>query len=157
MGLLRRTLSIVAVLFLAAQFIRPGKTNPAADPARSLAAHTQMPLDVQRLLARSCNDCHSYQTRWPWYSNVAPAMWLVRNDVNTGRRFINFDDWTRYGPGDQGKLLEFMCDWTRKGRMPLWFYLPMHRDARVSTGDVQTLCTWTDQQRQRLATTNAAR
>jgi len=154
---LRRTLAILAAVFIVAQAIRPAKTNPPTDPTRTLAAHTQMTPEVQRLLTRSCNDCHSHQTRWPWYSNVAPVMWLVRGDVNDGRHFLNFDDWAQYGPGDQAKRLEFMCELTRRGDMPLAVYLPMHRDARVSPAEAQTLCAWTDQQRQRLATNNAGR
>ncbi len=154
MGMVKRiaktVLLTLGAVFLSVQAIRPAKTNPPVDPARTLAARTHMTPAVQRLLARACHDCHSDQTRWPWYSDVAPVMWLVRNDVQHARSHLNFSEWDRYDTQAADELLKSMCTWTKRGRMPLPIYLRMHPDAQLSAADVQLLCAWTEQERQRL-------
>ena len=71
------------------QFIRPARTNPAIDPTRTLAATTELPHETAVVLERACRDCHSNDTRWPWYSNVAPISWFVIDHVNHGRSHFN--------------------------------------------------------------------
>ncbi len=75
----------IAVLILI-QIIQPSRTNPPVVPSRSLEAHVEVPPEVQAVLKRSCYDCHSSATVWPWYSHVAPVSWYVAHDVNTGKR-----------------------------------------------------------------------
>jgi hypothetical protein len=136
--------TFVAVLFvpLAIQFVRPARTNPASDPAAALTARVQVPGDVVAILDRSCRDCHSNETRWPWYSNVAPVSWWVIDHVNHGRSHFNFSDWAKYNPKDQQNLLKQSCELSRKGAMPLPSYLRMH-DAAMSPAEVETLCAFT--------------
>ena len=131
----------------AIQLARPVRTNPPTDPSRTMMAVTHLPADVQSVLERSCRDCHSHDTRWPWYSNVAPVSWLVIDDVNHGRRHFNYSDWAQYGADKGPQLLRDICDQTRKGDMPLSIYLWMHPDARLSDSDVSSLCTWADAER----------
>ena len=148
-------LIIFAVLAIGAQALRPPKTNPATDPKRALAAHAEVPPEVAAILKRSCSDCHSNQTRWPWYSNVAPTMWLVRNDVMHARKTMNFDEWDRYTSRRADSLLSNVCDQVTARRMPLGVYLPMHSDAKLSDADIQTVCQWTDRERARLNKANS--
>jgi hypothetical protein len=131
----------------AIQLARPARTNPATDPSRTLMAVTHLPAEVQSVLERSCRDCHSHDTRWPWYSNVAPVSWLVIDDVNHGREHFNYSDWAHYDHTKVPQLLRDICDQTRKGEMPLSIYLWMHPDARLSHSDVTTLCTWSEIER----------
>ncbi len=148
--LFRYTLVVVALALVGAQFIRPAKTNPVADPARSIHAQMSVPADVRAVLERSCRDCHSNDTRWPWYSNVAPVSWFVIDHVNHGRSHINFSDWARFSPSDADQALEEICEMVREGEMPLRSYLLMHRSARLSPADVDTLCRWSDVARAQL-------
>lgn len=130
------------VLFLASQVIRPARTNPPVDPAKTLEAHVEVPPDVAAILTRSCADCHSNRTQWPWYSNIAPASWLVANDVNEGREHMNFSDWEQRHH-HEGSPFDEICKQVREGEMPLWYYTPLHPATRLSPTDVQTICAWT--------------
>src|SRR5436309_9286609 len=80
-------------LMLLVQFIRPARTNPPVDESQTIFANTQMTPEVASILNRSCIDCHSNKTVWPWYTNVAPVSWFIVNDVNTGRQFLNLSEW----------------------------------------------------------------
>jgi heme-binding protein len=134
----------------AIQLARPARTNPPTDPARTLRAITHAPADVNAVFERGCRDCHSHDTRWPWYSNVAPVSWLVIDDVNHGRSHFNYSDWAQYDRDKIPQLLKEICDQTRKGEMPLSIYLWMHPDSQLSDRDVSLLCDWSDAERRAL-------
>lgn len=139
------------VLFVAIQFVRPARTNPAADQSQSIEAHTQMPTEVSAILDRSCRDCHSNKTTWPWYSNMAPVSWWMIDHVNHGRTHLNYSEWGKLKREDQDKRLREICDEVFDGAMPLPSYLPMHPAAKLSEQDKKTLCEWTEKERQRLS------
>lgn len=134
-----RALAVAAVLLVAAQAVRPARTNP---PERgTILAAANAP--ARAILQRACLDCHSNQTTWPWYSNVAPVSWLVIHDVDEGRRELNLSEWDAQARPAQAKLLGEICEDVRQGEMPPFQYTVIHRDARLSPQDVQTLCAWT--------------
>ena len=87
----------VAVLCVAAgiQFVRPARTNPPTDPTATLLTRVHVPADVGAILERACRDCHSNDTKWPWYSNVAPVSWFVINHGNHGRSHFNYSEWAK--------------------------------------------------------------
>jgi hypothetical protein len=145
---LRWILTVFLLAFVGAQFVRADRTNPAAPPAASLRART--PADVSAILDRACRDCHSNETQWPWYSNVAPMSWMLADHVHQGREHFNYSEWTSYQSDDQDKFLGAMCNLAQRGRMPLPSYLLIHRDAKLSPDDVQTICTWSDRMRDTL-------
>lgn len=90
---------------------------------------------TRELFFRSCRDCHSNETRWPAYSKIAPASWLVQADVNEGRAELNVSDWNR-ATGNAGlKAVKEVKD----GEMPPWFYLPAHPDARLTGAEKEEL------------------
>lgn len=148
--ILKWTAIVLAVIFAGLQFIRPARTNPPVDESRTIQAHTRITPEVATILDRSCNDCHSNRTRWPWYSNVAPVSWFVINHVNVGREEMNFSDWAQYSQEDQGALLKKICREVKGGAMPLPSYLRLHHEAKLSTEDVKTLCDWASTESQRL-------
>lgn len=94
-------------------------------------------------------DCHSNETRWPWYSRVAPVSWLVASDVERGRAAMNFSEWSAR-PEVGASLLYAACEAARSARMPPAPYLILHPEARLSHADVQVLCSWTDKEFTRL-------
>ena len=128
---------------VAMQFVRLPRTNPRTEPSATIRARMFVPADVSAILDRGCRDCHSNDTRWPWYSHVAPVSWFVIDHVNHGRSHFNYSEWAKYPADEMGKLLEGSCELAQKGAMPLSSYLWMHRHARLSASDVATLCTWT--------------
>lgn len=147
---LRYALWTVAGVLVVAQFFGPERTNPVSDPRLALQAQMEVPVAVQEIVSRSCRDCHTNETRWPWYSYVAPVSWLVIHDVNHGRSHLNFSEWGRLQPDDAGDLLEEICEVAEKGEMPLRSYLSMHPEARLSSADVQALCRWSQAAREQL-------
>jgi hypothetical protein len=146
--ILRTLLLVILVAVIAAQFVRPDRTNPPVQNGMSLVARATPP--VAAVLTRSCRDCHSNETRWPWYSNVAPMSWLVAHDVHEGRDHFNFSMWTAYDADDQDKLLNGMCSLAKRRRMPLPQYLLIHGDAKLSDAEITTLCAWTEKMRDML-------
>ena len=140
--MIRRLLFALVAIFVLMQLYRPGRENPPVDPAMALAAHVDVPAEVQALLDRSCVDCHSHSTEWPWYSQIAPVSWSVAHHVEEGREHLNFDRWGGYTPYEAQQKLGEMCEETKEGEMPLKVYLPMHSNAKLTEADVEVLCGW---------------
>lgn len=152
----RSILKWVVIIFFAAfviiQFIRPARTNPPVNPAQSIEASLQVSPQVAAIFDRSCNDCHSNKTVWPWYSNVAPVSWLVTDDVKQGRSAMNFSEWGSYDKDKQSHRLRDMCEQVSDGNMPLSIYTPLHRGSKLSADDVKTICDWANAERARIST-----
>ena len=100
------------------------------------------PAAIAATLKRSCFDCHSNETVWPWYSRVAPASWLVAHDVHEGREHLNFSTWASLSPAERQKLFQRMAEVVQNGAMPPGIYTPLHPDARLSLQDTTTLMEW---------------
>jgi hypothetical protein len=144
------TAIVVVCLLAIAQFKRPAKTNPAVDPAQALEAHTQLDPKVSSILNRSCYDCHSNKTRWPWYANVAPVSWFVIDHVDHGRSHLNFSEWSKYTTEEKKTHLGQFCDLVTQGWMPLSSYTPLHPDAKLSDADKKVICEWASAERARV-------
>jgi hypothetical protein len=129
-------LAILAVM----QFFRPTRNNPLSDPAASFEAIVRPPESVAAPIRRACYDCHSNQTKWPWYSNVSPVSWVIAQDVIRGRAHLNLSEWDRYGEEMSRTSVTRMCDQVITGKMPLWYFQPFHPDARLTISDVTSLC-----------------
>ena len=134
----------VIALVIGIQFVRPARTNPPTDGQRTMAAHLPISEPATKILDRACRDCHSHDTRWPWYSNVAPVSWFVIDHVNHGRSHFNYSDWAKYDETEARRLLKNACAMARKDEMPLPSYLRAHDEARLNDADVAALCDWTD-------------
>jgi hypothetical protein len=140
-------LVVVLGFFVLLQAVRPERTNPPVDPANKLDAHLTVPPDVAAILNRSCRDCHTNDTRWPWYSHVAPASLLLSHDVREGRDEMNLSEWADYDAETMDEQLAEICQQVRDGAMPLRPYTWLHREASLSSRDVELLCAWTEQAR----------
>src|SRR5258705_4623761 len=103
-------LFVLAVAFLAIQFVRPPRTNPPIDPTKTIEATASVPADVHAILDRSCADCHSNKTVWPWYARVAPVSWLLADDVKKGRKELNLSEWGTFKPRRKARKLDELCD-----------------------------------------------
>ena len=138
------------VVAVAAQLVRPDRTNPPVDQRKTLAANATVPAPVESILRRSCGDCHSNETRWPWYSEVVPMSWGVAQHVREGREAMNFSEWGAYPARRRAALLEKLCDEVREKRMPMPSYLWIHRDATLAEADWKALCDWSMDEADRL-------
>jgi heme-binding protein len=138
-GRFRAILLVLGFVLVAIQLVplvrdNPPVTGPLADARAPVAAS----------LRRACYNCHSHETRWPWYSYVAPASWLVLYDVHEGRRHLNFSEWTAYTAEQRTKKRALISTIVEQRDMPPWYYLPMHREARLSDDDVSAIVAWAD-------------
>ena len=134
---LRRALWLALVSLLIAQAFRIDTTNPP------LQQDVAAPPEVDLLLRRACYDCHSNETVWPWYSDVAPLSWFLARDVREGRRELNFSTWNAYDAKKKAKKLKESAEEVAEGEMPPWFYVAAHRHAALSPADVERLRAWT--------------
>lgn len=124
--------ALAALLLVAIQFVPYGRDRanpnvqgePAWDSPRTHA-----------LFRRACGDCHSHETRWPWYSGFAPVSWLVYRDVTEGREHFNVSRWGVQKKNEGNEAYEKL----REGEMPPWFYLPAHPEAWLSDQEEQAL------------------
>jgi hypothetical protein len=147
----RKKWLILPALLLLIQVIRPDKTNPETAAPLSLTA-SRPPGHVQQLLQSACFSCHSNQTAWPWYSQVAPFSWVIADDVKRGRRALNFSEWERYDTAEKGHLLKETGEVLEEGEMPPWYYRPLHSESRLSQEQVASLVRWAEKERQKLLT-----
>ena len=130
-------IALAAVALLAAiQLVPVDRSNP---PVTS-----EVPADpaTREILRRACYDCHSNETRWPWYARVAPVSWLVAHDVEEGREHVNFSTWNEYTAKKQRKKLDEVWEEVEEGGMPLWFYVPLHPDAKLGEADLRAIEAW---------------
>lgn len=129
---------------IVAQFIRPSHTNPAIDASLDFQNVANPPAEVLDLLKKACYDCHSYETEYPWYSNIAPVSWWLSNHINEGREELNFSLFGRYSGEDKGKQLRKCGRQISKKEMPLpsftWFGL--HPEANLTDAQRATLADW---------------
>ena len=143
-------LIVVACLFLIAQFKRPAKTNPAVDQSDAIEAQMQLEPPIAAILDRSCMDCHSNKTRWPWYASVAPMSWFVIDHVNEGRDHMNLSEWGKYSSEERKALLGELCELVTEGAMPLSSYTPLHPGSKLTDEDKKLICQWAAAERARI-------
>lgn len=123
--------------------VTPWPVNPPALAGQSIGSDRPLPEEVRSLLRTSCFDCHSNETRWPWYSTVFPASWLVARDVAAARGQMNFSRWMDYNVFDRADLLDDICSEVRERTMPLPSYLWLHPRASLTDAQVESVCSWT--------------
>jgi hypothetical protein len=130
------TAATLLAAFIAIQFVPAHRTN------RLGSGDPPAPRDVQWTLRRACYDCHSTETRWPIWAYVAPVSWQVIADVEKARARVNFSDWASYSPDVQSALKATIAYSTSTHRMPTWYYLTLHPDAKLSPADLAALTAW---------------
>ncbi len=133
---------VIILAMVAIQFFRPDRFYSAEMTPDDINKKMQIPGNVQGIFKRSCYDCHSNQTFWPWYSNIAPVSWLVADDVTKGRKKMNFSEWGKMSQPKQEKKLTDICDEITDDKMPLPKYLVIHKDATLSKADKDAICGW---------------
>ena len=130
---------VFVIVFAAAQLIRPERVNPATDAAHTIRAHAGTTSQLVAVLDRSCRDCHSNNTVWPWYTQIAPLSWLMARGVAEGRKAVNFSVWASYPPDVQRMLLSVSCQDATSGKMPGPYTL-VRPETKLSPQDIETIC-----------------
>lgn len=131
-----RAAAAALVAAVAIQFVPVDRDNPPVD------FEIEAPDDVHAVLRRACYDCHSNETRWPWYSRVAPVSWLVARDVARGREDMNFSEWPVFDFEAQEHAFVDIHKQIDRRRMPLPIYVFMHPEAKLSEAERRLLLEW---------------
>jgi len=145
---LKRIGIAIIAIFVAIQLVPVDTHNPAVNPARAIYATMPVPSSVRSVFDGSCRDCHSNETRWPWYAHVAPVSWIVAQDVHEGRREMNFSEWGTYSPQKREDKLEEICEQLVNGDMPESKYAFIHRKSKPTEAQRTAVCQWTEDARQ---------
>lgn len=138
---MKKIIVIVLIAFIMIQFFPIDKTNPPATPGMDFLRIKDTPPEIAKIISTSCYDCHSNETKYPWYSSIAPSSWFLKNHVVEGRKHLNFSTFAVYEPKRQAHKLEECIEMIEKKEMPLESYYIGHQDAKL-----------TDQQRLELVT-----
>jgi len=147
----RWVLISAGILFIGMQFIRPDMTNPPVEAGMAADRFLTIDPEVGALLRTACYDCHSNETRWPWYSHFAPGSWLVARDVKEGRGNLNFSTWGKYAEGRRLLALEGIAEEVAEGKMPFPPYLLLHPEARLDSAARARIVDWAHRESDRLA------
>lgn len=138
----KKIIIFLIVVLAGIQFIRIDKTNPKTEPKNNFFSLSSPSEEISKTIKTSCFDCHSNETIYPWYSNIAPVSWLLKNHINEGREHLNFSEWGKYSISKKSSLKEDMTEEINSDDMPLSMYTLLHSEAKLSTEQKNTLVNW---------------
>jgi hypothetical protein len=143
-----RRIYIILLILLAAllltQFFRPEKNVGTLDSKTDFLQASGIPDTLAAVFLNSCYDCHSDDTRYPWYSNIAPVSWFLNKHIEEGRSQLNFSSWGSLDKAEKISLLDGICEECKAGSMPLRSYLIMHGSARLEPDKIESICDWAE-------------
>ena len=128
---LKNILIALLIVFVVMQVVRIDTKNPATNPSEVLSEANMTP-EVKNLLSVACYDCHSNNTRYPWYSNIAPVSWWLQNHVREGREELNFSEWNSMDAREKDHKLKECVEMIEEGEMPMNSYTWTHADAQLT-------------------------
>ncbi len=133
----KKLIIVIAVLVLI-QLYPINSDNPQSDPMSEIVLQP----DTKTIVEKTCYDCHSNKTNWPWYSYIAPVSWVVAKHVKDGRDELNFSIWQEYSQKRKSKKLEELVEEMEEGKMPLSPYTITHPEAKLSEEEINKLVMW---------------
>jgi len=140
--MLRKALVILGLILLGMQFFSPEKNISNLSSGNSIDLNHSTPKEIGVLLKRSCYDCHSNNTVYPWYSNLQPFAWWQQSHVVEGKEELNFDEFNTYNVKKKKHKLEEIAEVIENGEMPLGSYTVIHRNAILSPIEKDKLISW---------------
>ncbi|MFC0775923.1 heme-binding domain-containing protein [Terrimonas alba] len=142
--MLKKIFLFLLVILIIIQFIHPEKNKATGPQANYIGNAHPVPDDVKIILAKACNDCHSNNTEYPWYSAIQPVDWWMNGHVNDGKKHLNLDDYTKRSLRYQYHKLEEIEEQIKEGEMPLQSYTWVHKDAILTAAEKEKLISWTN-------------
>jgi hypothetical protein len=139
---MKKVILVIAVVLIVIQFFRIDKENPPAEINKDFINLTDPPQEIAEMIKTSCYDCHSYHTRYPWYSDIAPASWLLKNHVNDGRDHLNFSIWPDYKESKKEHKIGECIEVVESGEMPMKGYILFHSEADLNETQRHNLISW---------------
>jgi hypothetical protein len=150
----RKILLVLLVIFILIQIIRPEKNISSTASPNDIAAHHNVPADVLNILKRSCYDCHSNNTIYPWYNNIQPVAWWMADHVKGGKRELNFSEFAAYSAREQHHRLRALIGQVKKDEMPMDSYLWIHKYAKLNDAQKNAVIAWADSLQKSIAMNN---
>lgn len=139
---LRTFLLIALLIFIVMQFFRIDKANPVLTPDTDYLNMTKPPAEIAAMIKSACYDCHSNESKYPWYAEVAPISWIIKSHISEGRGKMNFSEWGNYQPGRRGHKTDECREMVEKSEMPLTSYKLLHPEARLTKLQKDSLVAW---------------
>lgn len=143
MSKVKKTLIVLFVVFIAIQFIHPASNSSKSVQRDDILSHFDIPPKVADILKTSCYDCHSNNTRYPWYVNIQPLGWFLASHVKNGKEDLNFNEFASYPKRRQLSKFKSIRNSIKDGSMPLASYTLLHKDAKLSEDNKSLLILWT--------------
>ena len=141
---LKRILSVLAILLVVVQFIRPERNEGNAYGDNDITHFTTVPDDVKQILETSCYDCHSDHTNYPWYTNIQPIGLWMQHHVDEGKHHLNYSQYVTYKPKRQKHKMEETIEMIREGEMPMESYTFIHKNAELTPAQQQIIIHWAE-------------
>ena len=142
--MIKKILLILLIVFIVIQFIKPQKNIHAGPEPNDISALYAMPADVDSILTVACKDCHSNNTRYPWYNNMQPVAWFLANHVKDGMHSFNLNEFATYPIWRQYDKISEVKKQIDKGDMPLSSYTWIHKDAILTDAQKNTIESWSE-------------
>ncbi|WP_298302981.1 heme-binding domain-containing protein [Hydrotalea sp.] len=142
MGLIKKALPALLVVFIAIQFIQPAHNKSGQVLPTDFVKLYNVPNSVQSILQNACYDCHSNNTRYPWYSNIQPVAWMMASHIRNGKKNLNFSAFGSYGSRRQISKLKNIANQIQDNKMPLVSYKLIHKKARLTKEEKTLLMNW---------------
>ena len=148
--MIKKLLLVLLIILVVIQFIKPKKNiHPGPEPA-DISTLYLVPANVDSILVVACKDCHSNNTRYPWYNNIQPVAWFLANHVTDGKRSFNLNEFATYPVARQYDKIEEIKKQIDKGDMPLSSYTLIHKDAVLSDAQKNTIINWSENIRKQM-------
>ncbi|WP_437395094.1 heme-binding domain-containing protein [Flagellimonas lutimaris] len=147
MKIVKKIAIALLVVLIGMQFYRPEKNVSEGDYVTTFETETQPSPEVKEILKAACYDCHSANTEYPWYNNIAPVSYWLANHIEEGKEHLNFSDWENYDAKKKDHKLEEVIEEVKEGEMPLNEYTWTHADAKLSDEQISALLAWADEAR----------
>ena len=138
----KKILIAAPILLIVIQFFRIEQINPPIQIEKDFINITKPDGKISEMLKNACYDCHSNETKYPWYSNVAPISWLVADHRNDGRKHLNFSVWADYSQKRKDHKLEECIEMVQEGEMPMDSYTWFHPESKLTDNQKQYLLEW---------------
>ncbi|MBA4168677.1 MAG: heme-binding domain-containing protein [Chitinophagaceae bacterium] len=148
--MIRKILVFLLVVLLIIQFFRPAKNVSISAQPNALAKVYPVPENVDTIMTHACYDCHTNNSRYPWYFNVQPSAWFLANHIRDGKRHLNFDEFMTYPKDKQDDKLKDLIDMVDADDMPLSSYTWMHADARLNKEQKAAITAWAKDLRKKI-------
>jgi hypothetical protein len=140
--MIKKILLFLLAALIVIQFIHPKPNKAKGDQPNYIGKTFPIADDVKVILSKACNDCHSNNTRYPWYSNIQPVDWWMNGHIKKGKKGMNLDEYTNRRLRYQYHKMEELVDIVKEGKMPLNSYTWLHKDAKLSQNEKDKLINW---------------